>query len=212
MKTDTHLILNRVMIRHLGQQPYINTWRAMQEFTNTRETDTPDELWCVEHPPIFTQGQAGKPEHILNPGEIPIVETDRGGQVTYHGPGQAVIYLLVDIRRKSLGIRPFVCKIERAVIDLLADYKILGETNPQAPGVYVKGAKICSLGLRIRRGSSFHGLSLNVDMDLSPFQRINPCGMSNIKVIQMRDFVDAISLQKVHTGLIQHLCSHLGYS
>lgn len=201
-----------VIVRTLGLVEYVSAWQNMRSFTEHREPTTVDELWCLEHPPVFTQGQAGKPEHILNTFDIPVVQTDRGGQVTYHGPGQWVIYLLVDIRRKALSVRSFVSKIEQAVIAMLADYGVVAAANLKAPGVYVKGAKICSLGLRIRRGASFHGLSLNVDMDLSPFQGINPCGFSNLPVVQMKDFIQNLQFDQVKDRLIQHLCVHLGYT
>lgn len=162
--------------RELGQVDYQPTWHAMQRFTDTRDMETPDEIWLLEHSPVFTQGQAGKAEHVLFPGDIPVVQVDRGGQVTYHGPGQLVAYLLLDVRRSGIGVRELVSRIERSLIDLLASYGVSANAKPDAPGVYVNGAKIASLGLRIRNGRSFHGLALNVDMDLQPFQRINPCG------------------------------------
>jgi len=202
----------RVIIRKLRQVNYLLSFETMRSFTEQRDFTTLDELWCLEHPPVFTQGQAGKPEHLLKPSHIPVIQTDRGGQITYHGPGQLVVYLLVDIQRKGFGVRAFVSKIEQAVIDMLANYKITGESNPKAPGVYVNGAKICSLGLRIRRGASFHGLSLNVDMDLSPFQNINPCGFAALPVVQMKAFVENIVLNEVQEALIKQLCLHLGYN
>lgn len=203
---------NTVYTRNLGLIDYLEAWHAMQSFTNQRHENTSDEFWCLQHPAVFTQGQAGKPEHILNAGDIPVIQTDRGGQVTYHGPGQCVVYLLADIRRMGLGVRSFVSKIEQSVIDLLADYHIKAANDPKAPGVYVDGAKICSLGLRIRRGMSFHGLSLNVDMDLSPFQQINPCGVANLPVVQMHDFIVDLNYNEVQQRLIRHLCHHLDYS
>ena len=167
-------------VRELGVQAYEPVWHAMQDFTNQRTADTADELWLVQHPPVFTQGQAGKAEHLLLPGDIPVVQVDRGGQVTYHGPGQLVAYPLVDVRRLGLGVRELVSRIEQSLIDLLASYGVSAEARADAPGVYVNGAKIASLGLRIRRGCSFHGLALNVDMDLQPFQRINQCGYAGL--------------------------------
>ena len=165
-----------LILRQLPLIDYLPCWQAMKAFTDARQPDTPDELWLVEHPPVFTLGQAGKPEHVLNPGDIPLVQCDRGGQVTYHGPGQTVIYLMLDIARLGIGARALVTGIEQAIVDMLAGLGIDAASRPDAPGVYVDGAKIASLGLRIRRGRSYHGLSLNRDMDMSAFQRINPCG------------------------------------
>ena len=174
-----------MVLRELGLVEYAPTLAAMKTFTDSRDPDTPDELWLLQHPAVFTQGQAGRAEHLLAPGDIPVVQVDRGGQVTYHGPGQSVIYLLVDLRRLGLGVRDLVNAIERAVLDLLSEYGIEAATRPAAPGVYVAGAKIASLGLRVRRGCSYHGLALNVDMDLEPFQRINPCGYQGLQVTSM---------------------------
>lgn len=168
---------SQLIIRDLGIQDYLKTLSQMQAFTQERNANTQDEIWCVQHPAVFTQGQAGKPEHVLNPGDIPLVQSDRGGQVTYHGPGQIVIYLLLDLKRLEIGIRSLVCVIERAVIDMLFEYHILACGMEDAPGVYVNGAKICSLGLRVKRGCCYHGLALNTDMDLEPFKLINPCVM-----------------------------------
>ncbi len=172
-----------VIIRQLGTKHYEPVWQAMQRFTDERDQNTQDEIWLVEHPPVFTQGQAGKAEHILMPGDIPVVQVDRGGQVTYHGPGQQVIYLLLNIKRRKLGVRHLVTAMENAVVGLLANYEITAYPKPDAPGVYVDEKKVCSLGLRIRNGCSFHGLALNVNMDLSPFQRINPCGYAGMEMI-----------------------------
>lgn len=181
-----------LLVKHLGLADYEPTWRAMQAFTTERGADTPDELWLLEHPPVFTQGQAGKPEHVLRMTDIPIVPIDRGGQVTYHGPGQLVGYLMVDLGRRKLGVREFVRRIEQSIIDLLADFGITAYGKVDAPGVYVQRdgieAKIASLGLRIRNGKSYHGLALNVDMDLAPFSYINPCGYAGLPVAQMKDF------------------------
>jgi len=171
-----------VIIRQLGRQSYAPVWQAMQRFTDERDDNTEDEIWLVEHDSVFTQGQAGKAEHILMPGDIPVVQVDRGGQVTYHGPGQQVIYLLLNIRRRKLGVRHLVTAMEDAVVALLAKYDITAYPKPDAPGVYVDEKKVCSLGLRIRNGCSFHGLALNVNMDLSPFQRINPCGYAGMEM------------------------------
>jgi len=170
---------------HLGLVDYASTLQAMQDFTDSRDADTPDQLWLLQHPRVFTQGMAGKAEHVLAPGDIPVIQVDRGGQVTYHGPGQWVLYLLVDLRRHQLGVRNLVDLIERSIVKLLAHYGIDGVPRPDAPGVYVDGSKIAALGLRVRRGCSYHGLSLNVDMDLEPFSRINPCGHQGMQVTSM---------------------------
>lgn len=181
---------DRLVIRQLGVQPYEPVWRAMQQFTETRSENTADELWVLQHPAVFTQGQAGKAEHLLAPGDIPVIQIDRGGQVTYHGPGQLVIYLLINVRRAAVGVRELVSLIEAAIIDTLASFKVTAEARADAPGVYVGDAKIAQLGLRIRHGCSYHGLSLNVSMDLSPFSRINPCGYAGLAVTQLIDLVD----------------------
>jgi len=188
--TDTATL--DITIRQLGRQDYAPTLEAMQRFTAERDDDTPDELWIVEHPPVFTLGQAGKREHLLNPGDIPVVQVDRGGQVTYHGPGQVVIYLLLDLKRRKLGVRELVTRMEQAVVDLLAEEGIEAHPRADAPGVYVNDAKIAALGLRVKRGRSYHGLAFNVDMDLEPFTRINPCGYAGLKATQLKDLgVDA---------------------
>jgi len=171
-----------VIVRQLGRQPYEPIFEAMKRFTDERSQDTHDEIWLVEHEAVFTQGQAGKAEHILMPGDIPVVQVDRGGQVTYHGPGQQVIYLMLNIRRRKLGVRHLVTAMEEAVVGLLAKYGVNAYPKPDAPGVYVDEKKVCSLGLRIRNGCSFHGLALNVNMDLTPFQRINPCGYAGMEM------------------------------
>jgi lipoyl(octanoyl) transferase len=176
-----------ILLRELGTVEYAPTLQAMKDFTDGRSSDTPDELWLLQHPRVFTQGQAGKAEHVLAAGDIPVIQVDRGGQVTYHGPGQWVLYLLVDLRRRDLGVRVLVDLIETALVELLADYEIEAASRPDAPGVYVSGEKIAALGLRIRKGCSYHGLSLNVDMDLEPFQRINPCGHEGLQVTSMAD-------------------------
>ncbi len=174
---------NGVIVRQLGRQPYEPIFEAMKRFTDERDQNTQDEIWLVEHDAVFTQGQAGKAEHILMPGDIPVVQVDRGGQVTYHGPGQQVIYLLLNIKRRKLGVRHLVTAMEEAVVGLLEKYGVTAYPKPDAPGVYVDEKKVCSLGLRIRNGCSFHGLALNVNMDLSPFQRINPCGYAGMEMI-----------------------------
>ncbi len=201
-----------VRIRQLGLVPYEPTWQAMQHFTNTRSSECADQIWLLEHPPVFTQGQAGKAEHVLFPGDIPVVQADRGGQVTYHGPGQLVVYLLLDVRRLGIGVRELVSLIEQALIDLLADYGVRAAAKPDAPGVYVDGAKIASLGLRIRHGRSFHGLALNVDMDLEPFRRINPCGYAGLAMTQLRDLVGPVDFNDVLGRLRDKLVQRLGYS
>lgn len=201
-----------LLVRHLGLQDYAQTWQAMTEFTNTRTAETPDEIWLVEHLPVFTQGQAGKPEHLLVPGNIPVIKTDRGGQVTYHGPGQLTAYPLLDLRRLKLGVRDLVTLIEQTLVSVLNHYGIDAYPKPDAPGVYVAGAKIASLGLRVRRGCSFHGLSLNVAMDLAPFLRINPCGYQGLAMTQMRDLLDSPpELTDVQTQLVKQFAQKLGY-
>ncbi len=195
---------------------YVPVWDAMREFTAERTADTPDELWLLTHRPVFTQGQAGKPEHLLSPGDIPVVQIDRGGQVTYHGPGQLVVYLLLDVRRRGLGVRELVLQIEQSVIDVLAMLGITGEAQRKAPGVYVNGAKIAALGLRIRQGCTYHGLSFNIDMDLTPFARINPCGYQGMAVTQLRDLLTAERVQtdlleRTADTLAQTLARRLGY-
>ncbi|WP_166251818.1 lipoyl(octanoyl) transferase LipB [Marinobacter salicampi] len=198
-------------IRSLALQPYESTWRAMKDLTSGRNELTPDELWCLQHPPIYTQGQAGRPEHILAPGEIPVVQVDRGGQVTYHGPGQLVVYLMVDLKRAGLGVRSLVDIIERSIVAVLADVGISAAPRPDAPGVYVGTAKIASLGLRVRKGCSFHGLALNVDMDMEPFGRINPCGYANLPMCQVRDFIPEASVPEFAERLGRTLALALGY-
>lgn len=201
-----------VGVRELGLQPYEPTWQAMQRFTNQRDAATGDEIWLLQHAPVFTQGQAGKAEHLLLPGDIPVVQVDRGGQVTYHGPGQLVAYLLLDVRRLNIGVRELVTRIEQSLVDLLAGYGIEAMAKPDAPGVYVDGAKIASLGLRIRNGRSFHGLALNVDMDLEPFGRINPCGHAGLAMTQMRDLIGPLEFAEVSARLREQLVSHLDYA
>lgn len=199
--------------RELGQVDYEPTWHAMQRFTDSRGPHTVDEVWLLEHAPVFTQGQAGKAEHVLFPGDIPVVQVDRGGQVTYHGPGQLVAYLMLDVRRSGIGVRELVSRIERSLIDLLASYGVEAAAKPGAPGVYVNGAKIASLGLRIRNGRSFHGLALNVDMDLQPFLRINPCGYTGMSMTQLADQVDEpLAMVQVAARLRAQLLQHLQYA
>ncbi|AXO90039.1 lipoyl(octanoyl) transferase LipB [Pseudomonas parafulva] len=198
--------------RELGLQPYQPVLEAMRRFTGQRTAQTPDEVWLVEHLPVFTQGQAGKPEHLMLPGDIPVVQTERGGQVTYHGPGQLVAYLLLDVRRLGVGVRELVSRIEASLVALLASYQVTAAAKPDAPGVYVDNAKIASLGLRIRNGCAFHGLALNVDMDLAPFRRINPCGYAGLAMTQLRDHTGPIELDEVRTRLREQLVRHLDYA
>lgn len=195
---------------NLGLRDYASTWQAMSDFTNQRTPDTVDQLWLVEHPPVFTQGQAGKAEHLLFPGAIPVVQTDRGGQVTFHGPGQLVAYPLLDLRRLKIGVRDLVTAIEQTIVATLAHYGVESYPKPDAPGVYVNGDKIASLGLRVRRGCSFHGLALNVAMDLSPFQRINPCGYQGLAMTQMADLLpEPPCLVEVQQQLVLELAKQL---
>jgi lipoyl(octanoyl) transferase len=204
--------MDQLHVRYLGRQPYEPVFEAMQAFTDTRDTDAADELWVVEHEPVFTQGLNGKSEHLLDTGDIPVVQVDRGGQVTYHGPGQIVIYLLVNVRRKAVGVRAMVTAMEHSIINLLSGFGITSEARPDAPGVYVKDAKVAALGLRIRRGCSYHGLSLNHDMDLLPFQRINPCGYQGLEVTQLKDLGIASSWQEIAWALCGNLVEELKYS
>ncbi|MDN6856146.1 lipoyl(octanoyl) transferase LipB [Pseudomonas sp. CAN2814] len=198
--------------RELGILPYEPTWHAMQRFTAERGPVTPDEVWLLEHERVFTQGQAGKAEHVLFPGDIPVVQVDRGGQVTYHGPGQLVAYLMLDVRRSGIGVRDLVSRIEQSLIGLLDSYGVNAVSKPDAPGVYVDGAKIASLGLRIRNGRSFHGLALNVDMDLEPFRRINPCGYAGMAMTQLTQLAGPIALADVRERLRGELVERLGYA
>lgn len=200
-------------VRELGLVDYPLAWQAMQRFTNQRGPDTSDEIWLLEHPPVFTQGQAGKAEHLLMPGDIPVIQADRGGQVTYHGPGQLVAYLLLDVRRSGVGVRELVSRMERSLVELLASYGVEAYAKPDAPGVYVGAAKIASLGLRIRNGRSFHGLALNVDMDLEPFRRINPCGYAGMAMTQLQDVArEPIEFAEVRARLRAQLVTQLGYA
>ena len=198
------------IVRDLGRQPYEPVWRAMQAFTDARSETTPDELWLVEHDPVFTLGQAGKPEHVLAAGDIPVLHVDRGGQVTYHGPGQIVAYPLLDLRRLKVGVRDYVCRIEQAVIDTLAEWNIEGRRRAGAPGVYVNDAKVAALGIRVRRGCCFHGLAFNIAMDLEPFHRINPCGYAGLEVVAMQDLGGPAGLDAVKPVLLQALAARFG--
>lgn len=198
------------LLRDLGRQPYEPVWRAMQRFTDTRGATTSDELWLVEHDPVFTLGQAGKDEHVLFPGAIPVLHVDRGGQVTYHGPGQVVLYPLLDLKRLKVGVKEYVCRIEQAMIDTLADWNIHAQRREGAPGVYVNGAKIGALGIRVRRGCTFHGLAFNIAMDLEPFRRINPCGYQGLEVTSMLDLGGPSSLDAVKPALVGHVARLFG--
>ncbi len=195
----------QAIIRQLGRVEYEPVWRAMQAFTAARQADTPDEIWVLEHPPVYTQGQAGKPEHLIAATEIPVIPIDRGGQITFHGPGQVVAYVLVDLRRRGIGIRELVTRMEQAVIDLLAAQGVTAARQTGAPGVYVNGAKIAALGLRVKHGCTYHGLSLNVDMDLSPFAAINPCGYAGMAVTDCRSVGAGGSMATTGQALIQTL-------
>ena len=198
-----------LLVKRLGRVEYEPTWQAMQSFTASRQPETSDELWIVEHPPVYTLGQAGKPEHVLQDIGIPIVKIDRGGQVTYHGPGQVVIYLLLDLARLKIKVRELVIAIEQAVIDFLASHEVTAERRDGAPGVYVGEAKIAALGLKIKNGCSYHGLSLNVDMDLSPFAAINPCGYAGLQVIQTKDLNIPLTAHEAGEQLSQYLLQQL---
>lgn len=200
-----------IIIRQLGHAPYQTVSDAMHQFTESRTAETLDEIWLVEHPRVFTQGQAGKAEHVLAPGDIPVIQSDRGGQVTYHGPGQQVMYVMIDLKRNKIGVRELVTALENTVVNTLAHFNIEAYPRPDAPGVYVNGDKICSLGLRIRQGCSFHGLALNIDMDLEPFNRINPCGYSELKMTQVCDLAPKVSLSDVQPVLISQFCDTLGF-
>lgn len=200
----------RLLVRRLpGLQDYRATWEAMRAFTDARGPDSPDALWLLEHPPVFTLGQAGLPRHLLDPGEIPVVRTDRGGQVTYHGPGQLVAYVLLDLRRAGLGAKGLVNLLERSIVDLLARRGIVAVARPDAPGVYVDGAKIAALGLRVRRGCSYHGLALNVSVDLEPFRRINPCGYPGLRVARLADLCPGADLETIARELAEILADLL---
>ncbi|WP_211959081.1 lipoyl(octanoyl) transferase LipB [Budvicia diplopodorum] len=207
----TYLQQNTIVIRQLGLQPYLPVSHAMHRFTDRRDSATADELWLVQHPSVFTQGQAGKAEHVLAAGDIPVIQSDRGGQVTYHGPGQQVMYIMIDLKRKKIGVKELVNHIEQTVIITLAHFDIPAMARPDAPGVYVSGNKICSLGLRIRKGCSFHGLALNVDMDLEPFRRINPCGYAGLQMTQVKQLADTATIDNVRPILIREFIQLLGY-
>jgi lipoyl(octanoyl) transferase len=201
--------MSELVVRELGRQVYEPVWRAMQDFTNTRTESTPDEIWFCDHDSVFTLGLNTKPEHLLAPGDIPVIQIDRGGQVTYHGPGQLMIYPLIDLRRAGLGVRDLVTALEQSVVDLAADYGIEAASRCDAPGVYIDGVKLASVGLRIRRGSSFHGMALNVDVDLEPFSRINPCGFKDLQLTDLARLGADNDLAAVRDKLLPHLLRHL---
>lgn len=198
-----------IVVHHLGEVPYRETWQKMQDFTNSRDQETADELWFLQHPPVYTMGKNAKAEHLLLPDNILVVNTDRGGQVTYHGPGQLMVYTLLDLKRLKIGVRDLVTLIEKMLIELLDGYGIEANARPEAPGVYVNNAKIAALGLRIRKGCSFHGLALNIDMDLEPFSRINPCGYEGLKITQLKDFIEDIKMDEVAVNLQQRLMNNI---
>jgi lipoyl(octanoyl) transferase len=198
-------------VRHLGEVDYHQTWQNMLNFTHSRQQETADELWFLQHPPVYTLGKNGKMEHVLNSAAIPVINSDRGGQVTYHGPGQIVVYTLLDLNRLKIGVRELVTVIEQSIIELLASYGVNSTARRDAPGVYVNDAKIAALGLRVRKGCSFHGLALNVDMDLEPFSRINPCGYQGLEVTQLKNLVSGIEINDVVADLQQTLLKNLNY-
>ncbi|GJL39411.1 TPA: lipoyl(octanoyl) transferase LipB [Enterobacter chengduensis] len=200
---------DKILVRHLGLQPYEPVSQAMHDFTDSRDDSTPDEIWLVEHLPVFTQGQAGKAEHLLMTGDIPVIQSDRGGQVTYHGPGQQVMYVLLNLKRRKLGVRELVTLLEQTVVNTLAEYGIDAHPRADAPGVYVGEMKICSLGLRIRKGCSFHGLALNINMDLAPFQRINPCGYAGMEMTQMCQWVKTATPDTIRPVLLKNVLALL---
>lgn len=201
-----------IRIRDRGLQEYVPLWREMQTFTDTRDETTPDEIWFTEHPPVFTMGLNADEEHLLTPGDIPVVQIDRGGQVTYHGPGQLMVYPLIDLKRADLGVRTLVTALEQSVVDFVADYDIEAIARPDAPGVYVEDKKLASVGLRIRRGASFHGMALNVDVDLEPFSRINPCGYAELLMTDLRRLSIDLQLEEAAKKLLPHFLRHLGLS
>lgn len=203
------MIENTLIVRQLGRQRYMPIWQKMQAYTDIRDDNSPDEIWLVEHDSVFTQGQAGKDEHLLAPGDIEVIKVDRGGQVTYHGPGQQMMYVLFNLRRLKIGVRELVTWLEECIIESLAEYDIDAYAKADAPGVYVNDSKIASLGLRVRRGCSFHGLALNVNMDLSPFLRINPCGYAGMNMVQTKELNGPQNLQTAGEGLVKHMIKKL---
>lgn len=204
-------VRKHINIRHLGRVDYLPAWEAMRRFTEERTAETQDEIWFLEHPPVFTLGLGGRQEHLLDPGDIPVVHTDRGGQVTYHGPGQLIVYVLMDLHRRGWGVRRLVRALEQSVIELCGEFRVTAVRRPGAPGVYVDESKLASLGLRVRRGSTYHGLALNVDMDLAPFRRINPCGYPGLAVTQTRDQGIRGGVEEIRQRLLPYLLVQLGY-
>lgn len=201
--------MNQIKIEDLGTQEYTKVWKKQKAYTHQRDYQSSDQIWHLQHEPVFTLGQAGKPEHILKKSNIPIVHSDRGGQVTYHGPGQLVIYLLCNLPRKNLGVRAFVTILEQSVQSLLEQYEIQSATRLDAPGVYINNEKICSVGIRVRQGNTYHGLSLNIDMDLDPFTHINPCGYTDMKVTQLKQHYHNANFTQVKNALLEILCEKL---
>jgi lipoyl(octanoyl) transferase len=209
IEKSVNSLADSLVIRQLNTMDYSQVWQAMKDFTDNRDDTTADELWLVEHPAVFTQGQAGKAEHLLVPGDIEVVKVDRGGQVTYHGPGQLVVYIMINLRRKKIGVRQLVTLIENSIVSALTDYDIAAYAKADAPGVYVDEKKIASLGLRVRKGCSFHGLAMNVNMDLSPFLRINPCGYAGLEMVQTADLQGPKDTASASNALVKHLISLL---
>lgn len=205
------LFKKNIILRQFGLHAYQPISDEMHQFTKKRAVDTPDELWLVEHYPVFTQGQAGKKEHLLAPGNIPVIQSDRAGQITYHGPGQQIMYILLDLKRNQIGMRELVTTLENTVINTLSEFGITAYAQREAPGVYVEQKKICSLGLRIHKGCSFHGLALNINMDLAPFERINPCGYVGMQMTQLNDLVPGSQVKDVEPLLIKHFCNLLRF-
>lgn len=203
--------LEKMVVRRFDVMPYQQIWSAMQSFTNLRNSVTEDEVWLLQHEPVFTLGQAGRHEHVLSPGEIPLVQSDRGGQVTYHGPGQLVAYTLLDLQRLKLGARDLITLLEQSIVDTLAVFHVDARAKKDAPGVYIGDSKIASIGLRIRKGASYHGLAINIDMNLEPFLRINPCGYGGLKMIQLADFVPSVSIHEVADTWLDQFNRRLGY-
>ena len=199
-----------MIVRSLGRQEYEPLWRKMQQFTDERDSDTPDEIWFTEHSPVFTLGMNASRDHLIAPGNIPVVQVDRGGQVTYHGPGQLMVYPLIDLKRARLGVRDLVTALEQCVVDLVAGLGIAAASRKDAPGVYVDGTKIASVGLRVRRGASYHGMALNIDVDLEPFSRINPCGFSDLAVTDLRALGVGEERDAIRDNVLKHLLAHLG--
>ena len=200
-----------LVVKNLGEKPYVKIWQTMKSFTDSRDEFVSDEIWFVQHPPVYTLGQTGKVEHLLTPSDIPVVHSDRGGQVTYHGPGQLVCYLLLDVRRLRFGVRGLVTAIEQSIVQLINSYGVTAESKPEAPGVYVDGKKLAALGLRIRKGCSYHGLSLNVDMDLDPFLNINPCGFKGLEVVDMKGLGIDRPMTEIMEELTDILIRQIGY-